>query len=495
MYALPDENGCDQIVCKSFFKQTLSVTDGKISLALKRKEQTGTPIADRRGKHPPHNKTKIEDQQFLCDFIKLFPSYESHYSRKDNMNRKYLSPTLNMSIMYREYKKKCLDSSKQPLSLFMFRHIFNTQFNLHFHTPHTDTCQKCDSLNAEIKSTGISEDRKHAASIELELHQRKAEAAKQNKNYDVLKAKASVDKTSTVLVFDLQKTLPTPALTTGVAYYKRQLWTYNLGIHDEVANTGYMYVWSENIASRGPQEIASCLIKHFSQLPNNIQHLILYSDACGGQNRNIKMSLMLNYVLLKSASLKIIDQKFFVSGHSFSSCDQDFGIIEKEKRHHDRVFSPDDWIDVIQKSKKREPKFHVTKMSSEDFFSSKSLERQITNRKISTDGAKIEWLKIHQIRYVKNEPKKIYVRYTMQEDAFFYEVDLNKKARGRPSHTNTRSLDLLYPNGRPITVDKKKDLIILLKYIPPEFHPFYIALVDNAEAADFGLDEEPAEDD
>jgi hypothetical protein len=52
-----------------------------------------------------------------------------------------------------------------------------------------------------------------------------------------------------VLIFDLQKTLPTPSLSTSGAYYKRQIWMFNLGIYDAVTATGYMNVWSDNIAS------------------------------------------------------------------------------------------------------------------------------------------------------------------------------------------------------------------------------------------------------
>lgn len=103
-------------------------------------------------------------------------------------------------------------------------------------------------------------------------------------------------KNTAVIAFDLMKTLPTPVISTGVCYYKRQLWTYCLGIHDLITNKAYMYVWNESIASRGLQEIGSCIlhyIKNFVNVPN----LIMYSDQCGGQNRNIKMAVLCQYIV------------------------------------------------------------------------------------------------------------------------------------------------------------------------------------------------------
>ena len=91
-------------------------------------------------------------------------------------------------------------------------------------------------------------------------------------------------------------------------------------------------MWGEHTASRWSQEIASCLLYHIRNcLPPTTKEVILYSDSCGGQNRNIKMTLMLSYIVQKT-EIQEIQQKFFLPGHSFSTGDQDFGIIEREKK-------------------------------------------------------------------------------------------------------------------------------------------------------------------
>ena len=83
-------------------------------------------------------------------------------------------------------------------------------------------------------------------------------------------AYVKVNSDTEMLTFDMEKLLPTPELNTGIVYYKRQLWTYNLDIHNTC---------TESIASRGSHEIGSCILVHLCNLE-------LYSSACGGQNRN-----------------------------------------------------------------------------------------------------------------------------------------------------------------------------------------------------------------
>lgn len=284
IYMLPKENGDNVNVCKLFLKNALRVSDGRLTRALINKTKGGeltTPPIDRRGKHPPKNKTKQVDIDNVKKFINKFAKYTSHYSRVKNPNREYLSPDLNISKLYDLYFQSAEFAHK--VSKFVFSKIFNEEFNLHFRYPATDTCKKCDSMNVKINS--LTGEEKIKVEMEKELHLRMAEAARNGMREDPKED----PNTTTTIAFDLMKTLPTPNISTGVAYYKRQLWTYCLGIHNLSTNQAHMYVWHEGMASRGPQEIGSCImhyVRNYVRTPN----LIMYSDQCGGQNRNIKMA-------------------------------------------------------------------------------------------------------------------------------------------------------------------------------------------------------------
>lgn len=51
-----------------------------------------------------------------------------------------------------------------------------------------------------------------------------------------------------------------------------------------------MYCWDETIGSRGSQEIAACVKNHIKVKAANTEHVVMYRDACSGQNRNFKIS-------------------------------------------------------------------------------------------------------------------------------------------------------------------------------------------------------------
>lgn len=173
--------------------------------------------------------------------------------------------------------------------------------------------------------------------------------------------------------------------------------------------SAFMYVWSENVASRGGQEIGSCLLRHFREhLAPSVKRIILYSDSCGGQNRNIKMSMLLSNYLCTS-SVDFIEQRFFVSGHSYNSCDRMFGIIEQQSKLHERIETPDRWIDIIKNAKQSRPKFCVSRMDIEDFKSVEQIDQVVTNRKVVTEKQKVNWLKARRIIYDREQPWDLFL--------------------------------------------------------------------------------------
>ena len=120
-------------VCKTAFRAIFAVSDGRITRALKTQAAAGgSPHVDQRGRHPPRNKTSSTRVQNVKQHIESFPKYRSHYSRKDNPNRCYLSPSLSLTKMYHLYREKCTEENQRPVSEWMYRKIFNCDYNLSF---------------------------------------------------------------------------------------------------------------------------------------------------------------------------------------------------------------------------------------------------------------------------------------------------------------------------------------------------------------------------
>jgi len=68
----------------------------------------------------------------------------------------------------------------KPVSLFVFRYIFNTKFKLHFYRIGKDTFQKCDGYKAKIDALEDGQE-KEALITQQELQHRKAEAVRDKK--------------------------------------------------------------------------------------------------------------------------------------------------------------------------------------------------------------------------------------------------------------------------------------------------------------------------
>ena len=109
-------------------------------------------------------------------------------------------------------------------------------------SPKSDTCKVCDAMKIKIDAES-DESRIRDLTLEWECHKVQGESSYQRLKEDAAYAKSHSD--TEMFTFDLEKSLPTPILSTGVVYYKRQLWTYNQGIHDCSTDRACMHMWDE----------------------------------------------------------------------------------------------------------------------------------------------------------------------------------------------------------------------------------------------------------
>ena len=357
--------------------------------------------------------------------------------------------------------------------------------------PRTDTCKTCDSLNVHISAEEDLQARSQLE-CELQLHHCKAEGAYQQLKEDTALCRMSSD--VDMYTFDLQQSLPTPKLSTNVVFYKRQMWTYNLGIHNCSTEKGYMYMWPESVASRGSQDIASCLLKHFSTTQSQASHLILFSDACGGQNRNINMACFCLYIVCNpDFSYTVVDHKFMLSGHSYLPNDRDFGAIEKASRRAEHVYVPEDWCLLVERARRKNA-FVAVRMSSNDYVSLESVKAQIVNRKTNIHKQKVSWLNIRWIQVSKEKPYQLRYRYSLNALEAWKTLDIQRKRPGRPVDIGRIELQPLYAGPRPLDTRKLEDLKALIQFIPPVYHAFYTTLESNTTVGASGETDESDSD-
>ena len=174
-------------------------------------------------------------------------------------------------------------------------------------------------------------------------------------------------------------------------------------------------MWHEGVASRGSNEVASCILKYLQNSGTCATNLVTFSDSCGGQNRNVNMLCMwLHVVDSDDYSYTTVDQKFMTVGHSYLPNDRDFGSIETARLKANHIYVPQDWCNLVLNCRRNNP-FRVSAMTQEDFVSLEPVAKCIVNRKLNTFKQKVEWLNMKWIRITKGKPLQFQYRYTLNE--------------------------------------------------------------------------------
>lgn len=115
-----------------------------------------------------------------------------------------------------------------------------------------------------------------------------------------------------VLLFDLENVILTPHANISSLFYYRKLNIYNLTAYYTPTKQVYCAIWSENMAGRAGNDIASAFAKILNVVSdeNDFTHLITWSDSCVPQNRNSIISNAVLHFLQDNRNISSITMKY-----------------------------------------------------------------------------------------------------------------------------------------------------------------------------------------
>lgn len=318
-------------VCKKAFCSIFGVSENRVrrltSLLL-----SGKSPVDKRGSAPCSFAKKGESVLQVIDHIKSFPTKISHYSSKEVH---YLSAELNVKTMYELFKAKFPTTD---IKYEYYLKIFKERFSLKFGRPEVDSCVTCETLNVRLKNTHLNPNAKRVAAAEKLVHQRRAN--KFYKKLRELKEKCQSDKSCVALCFDFMMNLSLPNIPVQDIFYYRQLTVNVFCVTDLASNKSKLYVYHQGVGGKGPNSVTSFLHDYISKnvMNKGVKHLYLFSDNCGGQNKNHTVVRYFN-ALTELKFFDTITQFYPIRGHSFLPCDRTFGAIKRNLKKHDRVYT------------------------------------------------------------------------------------------------------------------------------------------------------------
>jgi len=253
-----------------------------------------------------------------------------------------------------------------------------------------------------------------------------------------------------VAAFDLQQVLTCPKLRVGSAYYLRKMNVYNLTVLELQTMSGFCYTWNETVGKRGTNEIATVLLTWMGPVDDSkAKHVVLYSDTCGGQNRNKIMCTALILFLATAKHINIIEQKFFESGHSQCECDSMHSCIQGEINRRD-IHIPSEYLQCMKAACKKKP-YTVKELKLQDFADFEKINRN-EMKQTAFQGI----LSAHHIKYEKSGTDVI-VTFMNEIDGDDKEIkSFHKRGRNQSLSTIATGLKPCYDTPQKLDPEKKK---------------------------------------
>lgn len=273
--------------------------------------------------------------------------------------------------------------------------------------------------------------------------------------------------------------------TAGVLYYKRKLSVYNFTIYDIGRHEAFCYIWSEDEARKGSNEVASCLFHYIQKKASEgIVDFLLWSDNCAGQNRNKNVFSMYVYA---SAKFNVnIKHSFLETGHTQNEGDSVHAAIERHAKGH-QIYTLNEWGSIISEAKVSKPIYQVINITYEMIFDFKNLSSLMNWSQTAMQKKKKQTIllpisKVKQISVSSKMCNQLEYRTSFEMDFETHVTRLEK------SNVNGKKYTLkgAYSSHQGIPSAKLKDLKTLCRtnIIPPKYHEYYNSFQQKVSATD-----------
>lgn len=483
-------------VCKTFFINTLGISDRQIRTVKNKTDPQGFVSKDIRGKHLARKPTDPVLIESIKQHINSIPRIESHYLRAST-SKEYIGGDKTIMDLWRDFDKGQKEENKPTCDYWLYYDIFNKEFNIGFFQPKKDRCDLC--LDYEQASTN----RKIELQQKYEVHLKQKDLCRKEKRLD----RQNIDDTNICVVYDLQAVMQCPTGETSSFFYKSKLNCFNftivelmlkksekvnkrkknadsddeLGAYDNV----YSYFWDETQGKRGANEIGSCLLDYLKRLneqnANKSLNITFYSDNCCGQNKNKYITSLYSYAVSNFENIQSITHKYLIKGHTQNEGDNVHSLIEKEIKKNKRsgpIYAPYQYVTLIKNARKNRKAFNVIELTYDFFVDLKILQEHWGyNYNEDEHKNKVLWSEIKVLKFCKTDPFEFYYKTSYSQNEFTMVCMRNK--RKKMSKIEDISLHKAFLQRLELSDHKKKDLrdLVNKNLIPSYYADFYKSIV------------------
>lgn len=298
----------------------------------------------------------IPGVQNLREWLNSLAKVESHYCRSST-DRLYLEPVWDsVRHLYRNYSIQCDSRGITKVSRTILINEMR-KMNISLYRPKKDQCNECTMFkNGTLENETYQ---KHISKKEQANAEKEADKSLAIDNKEEIKS----------YTVDLQAVLLAPRLNAASNYYKTKLKVHNQVYYDQATKNVSCYVWHEGSGGLESDIFATIATNFISNelklAPAVPKKIIIWSDGCGYQNRNVKLSNAL--LKLSMEHDVIIEQKYLEVGHTHMEVDACHSAIENKLKRRKEVFLPADYVPIIQSARINHP-YKTHYLSYNDFY-------------------------------------------------------------------------------------------------------------------------------